>query len=96
MFILIAYDVSTVDRAGQKRLRQVARACKDYGVRVQKSLFECQVGKTEWATLRNRLLQKIDPKQDSLRFYHIDEDARKETEHHGIKEPVDLNAPLVL
>ena len=96
MFVLIAYDVSTTDRAGQRRLRQVARACKDYGVRVQKSLFECYVGKTEWAVLRSRLLKEIDPKQDSLRFYHLDEDARDKAEHHGLNEPVDLNAPLVL
>ena len=96
MFILIAYDVSTTDKPGQKRLRRVARACEDYGVRVQKSLFECQVGKTEWVSLRNRLLKEIDPKQDSLRFYHLDEDAKNETEHYGIKEPVDLNTPLVL
>ena len=95
MFILIAYDVSTTDRAGQRRLRRVARACKDYGVRVQKSLFECQLGKTEWA-LRSRLLKEFDPKQDSLRFYHLDEDARDKTEHHGLGEPVDLNEPLVL
>ena len=52
-------------------------------LRAQKSLFECQVGKPEWATLRNRLLQEIDPKQDSLRIYHLDEDARERTEHHG-------------
>ncbi len=96
MFILIAYDVSTTDKPGQKRLRRVARACEDYGVRVQKSLFECQVGKTEWAVLRSRLLKEIDPSQDSLRFYYMDEDSRKETEHHGIKEPVDFNAPLIL
>ena len=95
MFILIAYDVSTADRAGQKRLRRVARACGDYGVRVQKSLFECQVGKMEWAALRNRLLKEIDPEQDSLRFYHLGEDTRKETEHHGTNEPVDLSGPLV-
>ncbi len=96
MFILIAYDVSTTDKAGQKRLRRVARACEDYGVRVQKSVFECQLGRTEWAMLRNRLLEEIDPQEDSLRIYHLDEDARNKTEHHGIKEPVDLNAPLVL
>ena len=96
MFILIAYDVSTTDRAGQRRLRQVARACKDYGVRVQKSLFECQVGKTEWAVLRDRLLNEIDPKRDSLRFYHLDEDAKNKTEHHGLKEPIDLSEPLIL
>ncbi len=96
MFILIAYDVSTIDRAGQRRLRKVARACKDYGVRVQKSLFECHLGKTQWAALRNRLLKEMDPEQDSLRFYFLEEDARDKTEHHGIGEPVDLNEPLVL
>ena len=96
MFVLIVYDVSTVDRPGQKRLRRVARACEDYGVRVQYSVFECQLGNTEWATLRNRLLKEIDPKQDSLRFYHLDEDVRNKTEHHGLKEPVDLTEPLVL
>ncbi len=95
MFILIAYDVSTVERDGQKRLRRVARACEDYGVRAQKSLFECQLGKTEWARLKNRLLQEIEPKQDSLRIYHLDENARNKTEHHGRKEPLDLNAPLI-
>ena len=96
MFILIAYDVSTTDKAGQKRLRRVARACEDYGVRVQMSVFECQLGKTQWAALRNRLLKEIDPKQDSLRFYHLDEDAKDKAEHHGLKEPPDLNAPLIL
>lgn len=96
MFILVAYDVSTVDKAGQRRLRRVARACEDYGVRVQKSLFECQVRKTEWAMLKSRLLKEMDPRQDSLRIYHLDEDARVNAEHHGLQEPPDLNAPLIL
>ena len=95
MFVLIAYDVSTVDRAGQKRLRRVARACEDYGVRAQKSLFECQVRKVEWVVLRNRLLEEIDSKQDSLRIYHLDENAKNKTEHHGLKKPVDLTDPLI-
>ena len=57
MLILVTYDVSTVQKAGQRRLRRVAQACEDYGVRVQKSVFECQVGQTEWASLRDRLLR---------------------------------------
>ena len=96
MLILIAYDVSTIDKRGQRRLRRVARACEDYGVRVQKSLFECQVGRTEWATLKNRLLEEIDYKKDSLRFYHLNKDAHKNVEHHGIREPADLTDPLIL
>ena len=52
MKLLITYDVSTVDKAGVKRLRRVARACEDYGTRVQKSVFECMVGEKDWVLLR--------------------------------------------
>jgi hypothetical protein len=31
MFVLVTYDVSTVEAAGRRRLRRVARACSDYG-----------------------------------------------------------------
>jgi CRISPR-associated protein Cas2 len=86
MLILVTYDVSTVEKAGQRRLRRVARVCEDYGVRVQKSVFECQVGQTEWVQLKHRLLKEIKADQDSLRFYFLDETAKQRTEHHGVGE----------
>ncbi len=96
MFVLVAYDVSTVTKTGQRRLRRVARACEDYGVRVQKSVFECQVGQTDWVRLKDRLLQAIAPAEDSLRFYYLDELSAQKIEHFGVAEPIDLTAPLIL
>lgn len=96
MLVLITYDVSTVEKAGLRRLRRVAQACKDYGVRVQKSVFECQVGQTEWASLRDRLLREIKPEEDSLRFYYLDEKAVQRIEHHGIDKPLNLSEPLIV
>jgi CRISPR-associated protein Cas2 len=96
MLILVTYDVSTVEKPGLRRLRRVARACEDYGVRVQKSVFECQVGQTEWVQLKDRLLREIKADEDSLRFYHLDETARQRIEHHGVDKPVDLTEPLIL
>lgn len=96
MLILVTYDVSTVKPAGRRRLRRVARACSDYGTRVQKSVFECQVGQREWVTLRDRLLTECDAGEDSLRFYFLDQIAAQRTEHHGVAKPVDLEAPLIL
>ena len=96
MLILITYDVSTVEKPGLRRLRRVARACEDYGVRVQKSVFECQVGQTEWVQLKHRLLKEIKPDEDSLRFYFLDETAKQKTEHHGVDKPLDLTEPLIL
>ena len=60
---------------GASFLRRVAQACKDFGQRVQKSVFECRVGQKEWAALRHRLLSEIKPDEDSLRFYYLDEKA---------------------
>ncbi len=96
MVVLIAYDVSTVDKPGQKRLRRVAKACEDYGKRVQFSVFECAMGQKEWAILRDRLLKEIDAGQDSLRFYFLDQAALGRVEHHGVKEPPDLSGTLIV
>ena len=96
MLILITYDVSTIEKAGQRRLRRVAQACEDYGTRVQKSVFECQVGQKEWAILRDRLLCEIKLEEDSLRFYFLDEKAAQRIEHHGTDKPLDLSEPLIL
>ena len=35
MLVLVTYDIRTDSREGRRRLRQVARACLDYGQRVQ-------------------------------------------------------------
>ena len=96
MLILVTYDVATVEKAGQRRLRRVAQACEDYGTRVQKSVFECQVGQKEWVLLRGRLLDEVKADADSLRFYFLDEKAVQRIEHHGVDKPVNLNEPLIL
>jgi CRISPR-associated protein Cas2 len=96
MLILVTYDVATVETAGKRRLRRVAQACEDYGVRVQQSVFECQVGQKEWVLLRDRLLTEIKADEDSLRFYFLDEKAVQRTEHHGVDKPINLSEPLIL
>lgn len=93
MFVLVTYDVSTIDKAGARRLRRVAQACEDYGQRVQKSVFECKLDQRTWVMLKSRLLSEIDQHQDSLRFYFLEGDTT--IQHFGVNEPVDLEDPLV-
>lgn len=95
MFVLVSYDVSTTTGAGRRRLRRVARACLDYGQRVQNSVFECQVDAEKWARLRLRLLEEFDPAADSLRFYYLGSNWRSRVEHHGTKESIDMEGPLI-
>lgn len=90
MMVLVSYDVSTVDRAGRARLRRIAKKCLDYGVRVQNSVFECDVDPAQWATLKHELEMIIEEEQDSLRFYYLGSQWRRKVEHIGAKESVDL------
>lgn len=46
MLLLITYDVNVTEEGGKKRLRTVAKICENYGIRVQNSVFECNVDAT--------------------------------------------------
>lgn len=95
MLVLVSYDVRTESEGGKRRLRRVARACQDWGQRVQYSVFECEVDPAQWTMLRNRLLQEIDAEADSLRFYFLGAEGRRRIEHVGAKPAVDPDGPLV-
>jgi len=96
MFVLVSYDVSTVAPGGQRRLRRVAKACVDYGQRVQYSVFECIIDPAQWAFLRQRLIDEIDPKVDSLRFYFLGSNWKRRVEHIGAKKTLDQEGPLIV
>ena len=96
MMVLVSYDVSTVDRAGRRRLRRVAKTCLNYGQRVQNSVFECDVDPAQWAMLKDKLEALIDGKQDSLRFYYLGKNWQRRVEHIGIKECPDLRNDVLL
>jgi len=96
MFVLISYDVATSEEGGQRRLRRVAKACQDFGQRVQFSVFECIVDPAQWAVLKDRLISEIDEKKDSLRFYYLGSNWKHRVEHIGAKEAVDQEGPLIV
>lgn len=96
MLVLVSYDVKTSDPGGVKRLRRVAKACKDYGQRVQFSVFECLVDPVQWTVLRQRLIDEIDPRADSLRFYFLGSNWRNKVEHIGAKKSIDMEAILLV
>ena len=96
MLVLVTYDVSLTHQGGARRLRRIAKACQDYGQRVQFSVFEIEVDPAQWATLKARLEEQIDPKQDSLRYYYLGANWRRRVEHVGAKTATDLNGPLIV
>jgi CRISPR-associated protein Cas2 len=95
MLVLITYDVNTQTGEGRRRLQKVAKTCLSYGQRVQNSVFECELDAALLLIIKDKLLNIIDLKVDSLRFYVIGNN-RGNVEHYGAKETFDLTAPIVL
>jgi CRISPR-associated protein Cas2 len=60
---IVSYDISD-----PKRLRRVATACEDYGVRKQYSVFLCRLSATDFVRLRSRLYDVIHLEQDQVLF----------------------------
>ena len=94
--VLVAYDVNTETREGQRRLRHVAKTCENYGQRVQNSVFECLVEPAQWTKLRQRLTAIVDIDKDSLRFYFLGKNWRRRVEHVGAKPAYDPEGPMIV
>jgi CRISPR-associated protein Cas2 len=95
MMVIVSYDVKTETSAGRRRLRRVAKACLDFGQRVQLSVFECLVDPEQWTRLRQRLVDEFNPAEDSLRFYFLGSNWKRRVEHLGAKPAVDPQGPLI-
>lgn len=96
MLVLVTYDVSTTQKKGAARLRAVAKACRDFGQRVQYSVFEIEVDPARWTRLKARLEALIDPETDSLRYYYLGSNWRRRVEHVGAKPAADLGGTLIV
>lgn len=83
MWVVVCYDVNTETKAGRRRLRRVAQVCKNFGQRVQLSIFECQVNVMQYEELRRQLVKEIKASDDSLRFYRIAEPRDRYVEAFG-------------
>ena len=66
MHFVIAYDV-----VQDRRRTKVMNALKDFGLRVQYSVFECELTAARAAELRERLAKLIDKKHDKLHMYPL-------------------------
>ena len=96
MLVVVSYDVKTEDAAGKRRLRRVAKHCLDFGQRVQYSVFECLVDPAQWTKLKHNLVQTIDKRYDSLRFYFLGANWKRRVEHVGAKQPYDPEGALIV
>ena len=89
MLMLVSYDVCTLSAAGRRRLKRIAKACENRGIRVQNSVFECNLDWAQWLELKAVLEKICDPEVDSLRYYNLGNNYKEKVIHYGAKTTVD-------
>lgn len=80
MFVVVSYDIPD-----DKRRKKVMDTLENFGAHVQYSVFECELKEQDYKRMRARLQPLIAPKEDSVRFYFLDEDAVKKIEAIGVQ-----------
>lgn len=96
MYILVTYDVDTTDELGPRRLRRVAKACLDYGQRVQNSVFECELTEVQFCLLKGKIRNIIDPSKDSIRFYHLNRNDNRRVEVIGVETAYNVDNAIII
>lgn len=96
MYILVTYDVDTTDKSGQGRLRKVAKACLDYGQRVQNSVFECELTEVQFCLLKEQILNIINTNSDSVRFYHLNRNEKRRVEVFGVETSYKVDDAIII
>lgn len=96
MYILVTYDVDTTGKEGARRLRCVAKACMDYGQRVQNSVFECEVTDAQFCLLKERIKNIIDISLDSIRFYILSKNESRRVEVIGVETAYKVNDAIII
>lgn len=81
-FYLVCYDIVLT-----KRRSKVAHLLEGYGMRVQKSVFECVLTEHQYQMLNRKLSQYIEPHEDQVRFYPMSAHTRRKVTILGLQPP---------
>jgi CRISPR-associated protein Cas2 len=88
--LLVVYDI-----AQARRLQRVAKVMERYGVRVQKSVFECRLTRARQEEMTRRLSGVIEPGEDQVRVYTVPAEVLSGQQQLGRRGP-DLPALTVV
>ena len=87
VFIVVAYDV-----ASDRRRNRLVKLLKDYGERVNFSVFECRIKKRTYPRLKSEVGKIIDRKEDSVLFYDLCLNCERKSDAVGIRKACEQEA----
>jgi CRISPR-associated protein Cas2 len=91
MYLVVSYDIHD-----DKRRNRIHKVLKNFGERIQFSVFECDLTKEQLLRMQHALKRIIEEEdQDSVRFYHLCDSCQRKIDRIGGIIPRD-GGPVVL
>jgi CRISPR-associated protein Cas2 len=79
MYLVVSYDIHD-----DKRRTRVHKVLKNFGERIQFSVFECDLTKEQILRMQHALMRIIkEEDQDSVRFYHLCDICKRKIDRIG-------------
>ena len=91
MIYLICYDV-----VNDHRRTQLSKLLKTYGLRVQKSVFECKLNEQQFQYLQKRASAMINSNEDQVRFYPLPAISREKVSIIGFRAEIAIDDPAYI
>jgi CRISPR-associated protein Cas2 len=66
MYFVVSYDIHD-----DKRRTRIHKVLKNFGERIQFSVFECDLTKEQFLRMQHTLKRIIEEDQESVRIYHL-------------------------
>lgn len=79
---LIIYDIRD-----PVRLRKLAKIAEDYGLRMQKSVFQAELEDAELWQMKRRMLTTIEPQEDGIKIFCLCKACKAKRTGAGIGKP---------
>ena len=80
MFYLVCYDI-----VSDYRRNKVSQLLEGYGMRVQRSVFECVLSDSQYKLIVPEIRRRIDLKSDQIRLYPLSSRERQNVNIIGLK-----------
>ncbi len=86
MLVIVSYDIVET-----KKRTKLAKKLLNYGIRVQYSVFECQLDAEKIEKMKKEVLKFVNLEKDSLRIYELCQRCAIRIQSFGIKADWEIN-----
>lgn len=96
MYVLITYDIDTTTPQGKRALSRIGKLYKNYGIRVQYSVWECLLDPAELESLKSETKKCLENVKGNIRIYQLPKNWDTKIQQIKGDKPKRVTEPIIV